>query len=161
MQAKIYSFRTGDYIYHDVFEQEKLRIDTFELLPWLGWKEYLVQRSFDAFQFICIPPTSTGISSSITDASQSKQKQQQQENYGCGGIFWKGMKATYPPTVPMEHVHIARLCLQRQLMFHGKIDELHSLSPRSNDYRMIEFTAMQNQKCKLYCLLYTVLHSFL
>lgn len=110
-----------------------------------------------------MPPTSTGISSSVTDASQqqSKQKQQQQqENYGCGGIFWKGMKATYPPIVPMEHVHIARLCLQRQLMFHGKIDELHSLS-RSNDYRMIEFTAMQNQKGKSLWLLYTVIHSFL
>jgi hypothetical protein len=87
------------------------------------------------------------LSSTAVD-SHAKKKQIQQENmnqlvdHGCGGIFWEGMKATYPPTVPLEHVRIARLCLQRKLMFHGEIDELGSFT-RSNHDRMMEFTAMQ------------------
>jgi hypothetical protein len=161
LQAKVYSFRTGDYIYHTVFEQERLRVDTCELLPWLGWKEYPIQRSFDAFQFVCIHPSTSSSSPTVPttslDMSQSsKQKTPQHRHHknrnmkiSDGGIFWNGMKATYPLAVPIENVKLARLCLQRRIMFHGRIDELDSLTRSKHYETIIECTALQNQKSKL------------
>lgn len=84
-------------MYHDVFDQEKERLDLVENLPSQAWKNHPVQRSFDALRFVHI----------------------QDE-----GVMWKGMVATYPPLVPPEHVLAARLCRRRQILFEGQVAEL-------------------------------------
>jgi len=37
------------------------------------------------------------------------------------GIVWRGLKATYPPLVPQEHIDAARFCTQRQSVFEGHV----------------------------------------
>lgn len=96
-QARVYCFQCGDFVYHEIFEKEKERIDLTEKFPWQAWKEHPVQRSFDALQFLHIRDL---------------------------GIFWSGMQATYPIAVPREHSRAAQLCRERQIVFQGEIDEL-------------------------------------
>jgi hypothetical protein len=100
-----------------VFEQEKDCLDLMENLPWLAWKEHVVQRSFDALQFFRV------------------QDQ---------GVFWRGMKTTYPLLVPAEHIRAAQLCSQRQIVFQGQLNELPLLASHQSIY----LTAIQNPKSK-------------
>lgn len=72
-----------------------------------------MQRSFDALQFVHIRDL---------------------------GIFWRGMQATYPVLVPLEHIRAARLCRERQVVFQGEIDELPLLASR----QAIEVTVRQH-----------------
>ena len=109
----MYCFQCGDFVNHRTFEQEKERIDLTEKLPWQAWKEHPVQRSFDALQF-------------------SHMQDQ--------GIFWRGVHATYPVLVPREHIHAARLCRERQIVFQGEVNGLPRLAGR----QAIEFTARQH-----------------
>lgn len=115
-KARIYSFKTGDFVYHPIFEQEKFRIDVMETIPRMGWNEHPVQRSFDALQFVRIHDQ---------------------------GVFWCGMKATYPVLVRSEHMKAAYLCRQRQIMFQGQIDQipLSLTNPHS-----MEFASLQNRR---------------
>lgn len=89
-----------------------------EKMPWLSWQEHPVQRSFDPFQFFSV------------------------EDHG---VFWRGMKATYPILVPNEHVNAATLCYQRQIMFQGRI---YDLLPSVTNKEIVEFTMKQNRKRK-------------
>jgi hypothetical protein len=82
---------------HEVFLQEKERIDVEECFPWMGWKDHPVQRSFDALRFM-----------RVLDQ----------------GIVWSGMHATYPPLVPEEHVEATRHCMRRRAMFHGDVEHV-------------------------------------
>ena len=100
-----------------MFDNERFRIDLHHYLPWLAWKEYPLQRSFDAFRFQQIPNQ---------------------------GIVWKGMFATYPAVVPPEHVRGARSCRWRQQLFHGDIEALSAsiaMVPRP----IAEFVVTQNR----------------
>lgn len=101
-EAKIYCFQCGGFVSHDVFEQEKERIDLCHCLPWMAWTEYPVQRSFDALRFFHV-------------------KDQ--------GIFWKGIYATYPMLIPKHHMSSARLCLRRHVVFHGNVERLPETAP--------------------------------
>ena len=91
-------------------------------MPVMGWHKHPINRSFDIFQFIHIPDQ---------------------------GIFWNGIKATYPVPVPKEHLTASCLCRQRQIMFSGKIDELSLVSKANTNKHCIEFTALQNRRRKL------------
>jgi hypothetical protein len=95
-RAQIFCFKCGDFVVHPIFEQEKMRLELSVKVPWMAWKEYTVQRSFDPFQFI-----------------------RTQEH----GIVWRGPIATYPPLVPKEHVRASQLSLRRQALFSGGIHE--------------------------------------
>ena len=107
-RAKIICFKCGDFVTHPVFTQEKERIDLSQELPWMGWKEHSLQRSFDPLRFMRIPDQ---------------------------GIFWRGMFATYPPLVPQEHVESGRLCRWRQCLFHGKVTEIpQAASDQAKDF---------------------------
>ena len=117
-RARIYSFQSGDYVNHVVFEQEKFRLDIAANLPWLSWPEQPVQRSFDPFQFTYVPDQ---------------------------GVFWKGMNATYPVLVLPEQYGVAQLCRYRQIMFHGNVPELPYALRCSNE-QIIEFTKKQKEK---------------
>jgi hypothetical protein len=95
-KAQIFCFSCGDFVYHDVFEQEKIRIDCSKKLSYMGWKEHSVLRSFDAFQFL-----------------------KTQDH----GIVWRGLIATYPPIVPKEHFFATQLIMRRQALFEGNAAE--------------------------------------
>lgn len=95
-KARIFCFKCGDFVYHEVFEQEKIRIDSSKKLEYMGWKEHAVLRSFDAFDFL-----------------------KTQDH----GIVWRGLIATYPPLVPKEHFLATQLTLRRQSLFEGKSEE--------------------------------------
>lgn len=92
----MFCFRCGDFVYHEVFEQEKERIDYEHKLKFMSWKHHVVQRSFDAFSFI-----------------------RTQDH----GIVWRGLVATYPPLVPKEHCRAAELSSRRQALFEGRVSE--------------------------------------
>jgi hypothetical protein len=90
-QANVWCFKCGEVVQHDIFEQEKFRIDTCQQFPWMAWKEHALQRSFDALQF------------------------QQVDQ----GIYWKGMVATYPPLIPLDHVNACKANQYRYQLFHS------------------------------------------
>ena len=54
-KAQIFCSEYGDFIHHEIFEQEKIRIAVARKLPYMGWKEHEVLRSFDPFQFVKTP----------------------------------------------------------------------------------------------------------
>ena len=83
-------------MYHEIFDQEKFRMDTMKQLPNLAWKEHKIQRSFDPFQFL-----------------STKEH----------GIVWRGPVATYPPLVPREHLRATELIRRRKSLFEGQIRE--------------------------------------
>jgi hypothetical protein len=95
-RAQVFCFRCGDFCYHELFEQEKQRIDYTKQLAFMSWKEHTVQRSFDPFQFI-----------------------KTQDH----GIVWRGLIATYPPFVPSEHFRATQLTSRRQSLFEGRVKE--------------------------------------
>ena len=115
-RAQIYCFQCGDFVYHPIFDQEKERIDLAECLPWQAWKEHAVQRSFDAIQFFRL------------------QDQ---------GLYWRGVNATYPPLVPLEHVQAARACLNRQRLFNGQVVDLPFLMAEQRP-EVIRFATRQH-----------------
>lgn len=86
-----------DFVYHEIFDMEKERIDLNKRIAWMGWKHQPVQRSFDAFQFVQVPDH---------------------------GIVWKGMHTAYLTSAPAEHVRAARAARWRQIVFHGEVEEL-------------------------------------
>lgn len=94
-RAELFCFRCGDFVYHEVFDQEKERIDVSQQLPWMGWKEHAVQRSFDPMKFVTTPDH---------------------------GVVWRGLIATYPTLAPEEYVLSARLSRKRLMMFQGEIE---------------------------------------
>ena len=95
-KAQVFCFRCGDFVYHEVFEQEKVRIDCSKKFPYMAWKDHHVLRSFDAFQFL------------------------KTEDHG---IVWRGLVATYPPIVPKEHFYATQLTIRRRDLFGGCADE--------------------------------------
>ena len=112
-QPRIYCFHCGQYMQHEVFQNEQDRIDISEVLPWMAWHEYGgIHRSFDALQFVNIPDV---------------------------GITWKGMSATYPIIAAKEHILAARICHYRYMMFCGEVEHL----PLSVRRSALEFTKQQ------------------
>lgn len=115
-RAEVFCFKCGDFCYHDVFDQERERIDISFRLPWMSWHEYPVQRSFDAMQFI---------------------------NTAEHGIIWRGLIASYPPLVPTELVRAARLSMRRLLVNRGEFASPSSLSWGS---KALGFAVYENQQ---------------
>lgn len=111
-KAQLYCFECNNFVRHEIFDQEKQRIDVAEALPWLAWKEQPVQRSFEALQFLHVHDL---------------------------GIFWTGMRATYPILVPNVHKRAAWLSRERQIVLHGEVDEL----PTGTSQSAIQLTARQ------------------
>jgi hypothetical protein len=93
----VYCFSCSDFVRHEIFDQERHRIDLTEMLPWMAWKEHPVQRSFEALQFLHIKDL---------------------------GIFWTGMQARYPVLVPEHHMAASTLSVERQVVLRGEIDSL-------------------------------------
>ena len=95
--GKLYCFDCDDFIQHEIFSRELLRLDLAEKLPWLSWADQPVHRSFDAMRFVDIPEV---------------------------GIVWNGMVAAYPSTVPSYHLEASTRCHRRLFSFAGEVDAL-------------------------------------
>jgi Ubiquitin carboxyl-terminal hydrolase/Zn-finger in ubiquitin-hydrolases and other protein len=95
-RGQLFCFCCGDVVYHEVFEQEKARIDYGMTLPSMAWKPHQLYRSFDPFHFM---------------------------KTHDHGIVWRGLVATYPQLVPPEHVRATEATRRRQALFNGEIHE--------------------------------------
>lgn len=93
-RSEVFCFRCGDFVYHEIFDQERERIDISQKLPWMGWHDHSVQRSFDSMQFV---------------------------NTTEHGVVWRGLIASYPSLVPKEHLRAARLSMRRLSVFRGEL----------------------------------------
>jgi hypothetical protein len=93
-RCEVFCFKCGEFVYHEIFDHEKERINISRQLPWMGWHDYPVQRSFDSMQFVNTPEH---------------------------GVVWRGLIATYPSLVPKEHVKAARLSMRRLSVFRGEL----------------------------------------
>eukprot|EP00977_Amphora_coffeiformis_P007979 scaffold1803_cov92-Amphora_coffeaeformis.AAC.2 len=99
--ANLYCFDCDAFIRHEIFDQEMLRLDLNEKLPWLAWGDRPIARSFDAMRFINIPDV---------------------------GIVWNGMVAAYPSTIPSYHLEGSQRCHRRWFSFAGELDYLANKS---------------------------------
>jgi len=117
-KAQLFCFECGDCVYHEVFEQEKIRIACTKKIPHMAWNGHAVLRSFDPFQFL---------------------------KTADSGILWKGLVATYPPLVPKEHFCAAQLTLRRQALFEGNSREKWIL-PKSNALYFAASQHMKKEK---------------
>ena len=95
-RGRLFCFCCGDFVYHEVFEQEKARIDYGKKMALMAWKPHHLYRSFDPFHFM-----------------------KTQDH----GIVWRGLVATYPQLVPYEHVRAAESTNRRQALFKGEVAE--------------------------------------
>ena len=121
-RAEVFCFKCGDFVYHSVFDQERERIDISKRLPWMGWHDHPVQRSFDAMQFL---------------------------NTTEHGVVWRGLIASYPPLVPKELIQAGRLSVRRLLVTRGDFLSPSSLSWGS---QALGFAVYQHQKGLFCCL---------
>jgi hypothetical protein len=104
-RSQIFCIGCGDFVYHEVFEQERFRIQLCRQIPWMAWNPNPIVRSVDAFQFL-----------------------KTQEH----GIVWRGLVASYPPLVPKEHLLAAEMMVRRLSILKGKVNEKWLLtSPKS------------------------------
>lgn len=94
-RGQLFCFCCGDFVYHEVFEQEKARIDYGKKMPLMAWKPHQLYRSFDPFHFM-----------------------KTQDH----GIVWRGLVATYPQLVPIEHIRATEATLRRQALFKGEVE---------------------------------------
>jgi len=93
--GEIFSFGSGDIVYHEVFDQERERIFLEQNIPSLSWRETPILRGVDPSSFI------------VT-----------QEH----GVIWRGLMATYPAPVSTQLVEASRLAAKRFSIFRGDID---------------------------------------
>jgi len=93
-RGQIFCFCCGDFVYHEVFEQERARIDYSKTVPVLAWKPHQLFRSFSPFHFM-----------------------KTQDH----GIVWRGLIATYPQLVPREHIRATEFTSRRQALFNGEL----------------------------------------
>ena len=88
--------RCGDFIYHPVFDREKLRIDLKYTLPWLSWNEGILKRSIDLYPF--------------TDPDI------------CGST-WPRINATYPCNASPVLIKAGQNSLRRYHIFNGNLEQ--------------------------------------
>jgi len=91
--------RCGDFIYHPIFDREKLNVDLSFNLPWLSWKQGVLNRSIDLLH-----PIQMNLSSSKDDTSSLP-------------LF--RLKATYPCDASDVLMKAGRKSLTRYQLFHG------------------------------------------
>jgi len=120
VKAQLFCFECGDYIYHEIFEQEKIRIACTKKFPFMAWKDSGALRSFDPFQFVKTQDS---------------------------GILWRGLVATYPPMVPKEHFCAVELTLRRRALFEGQIFETWIL-PKSNSLHFAATQRLKAEESK-------------
>jgi len=90
----LFCMRCGDFIYHSVFDNERLRIDISTHIPFLEWKQGPLQRSCEPGEFL------------------------NSEN----GILWRGMKATYPSIDCPVTTLALKKTWRRWKIFHNNLD---------------------------------------
>jgi hypothetical protein len=107
-KGEIFCMKCGDFVYNEVFDQEKERVEIGFHLPMYAWGRNLpILRSFrfgDIFEDFVIVPED------IHDISKEKTLSNK--------IVWRGLRASYPSEVPEEFIQAARCTLNRFKVFH-------------------------------------------
>ena len=105
-KGEIYCMKCGDFVYCQVFDSEKERVEIGSVVPWFSWGRHQPLKRgfcFGADDFAVIPSSSSSLSRS------------------SGSIVWRGFQATYPAEVPEEMILAARRTLQRMRVFRGML----------------------------------------
>jgi len=130
-RGEIFCMKCHDFVYTEVFDNEKERMKIEANIPWFSWdRRRTLQRSFgfgdEADDFFVIPDGETAINGrSLTKFSQPRS----------GTVVWRGFQATYPQDVPDELILAAQRTLRRLRMFQGE-------SPQS-DYITLDKTTSE------------------
>ena len=93
-RSELFCFKCGDFVYHEVVDREKERVDIARIIPRLSLEPGPLQRSYEPLSF-------------VTTSDH--------------GVVWRGMTASYPSVAPAELTLAARLSLRRFKIFHGEI----------------------------------------
>lgn len=107
-KGEIFCMKCGDFVYNEVFDREKERINIGFHLPMYAWGRNLpLLRSFcfgDILEdFVIIP-----------EEIHNPPKEKSPSNK----IVWRGLRAFYPSEVPEEFIQAARCTLKRFKLFH-------------------------------------------
>ena len=121
-RGEIFCMKCGDFVYNQVFDREKERIDIQFQLPRYAWgRNEPLLRSFslgDILEdFVIIP--------------EEIDKQSGDRNI-VNKVVWRGLRASYPSEVPEEFIEAARCTLKRFNFLH---DSLIESKPQENGNR--------------------------
>lgn len=125
-RAEIFCARCGDFVYHEVFDQECERIEINHRLPLLGWESHAIKRSIDPLSFATTPDH---------------------------GVLWRGIMASYPQTVPLNLVLAGRASLRRLSLFSGELADSRSLQwgPKAIRFGLCQYAAQtENRESSLW-----------
>lgn len=124
-KGEIFCMKCGDFVYCDIFNTEKERVEIESKLPWFGWSRYRrLGRGFcfgeegDDFYLI---PNAIGNEISKLDLEESSRASSSLSKSVSRSIVWKGFQATYPIEVSDEMIAAAQRTLHRLRIFHGDL----------------------------------------
>lgn len=112
-KGEIFCMKCGDFVYNEVFDREKERIDILFQLPSYAWgRNKPLLRSFslgDILEDFVIVPEE------IDEQSHDRKI--------VNKVVWRGLRASYPSEVPEEFIKAARYTLKRLKIFHESFIE--------------------------------------
>jgi ubiquitin carboxyl-terminal hydrolase 22/27/51 len=151
-RGEIFCMKCGDFVYHDVLDREKERVDIQVNVGYLGWERRgKTKRSFGFGEnllddFIVLPhgvmedkDTEDNVSSAQpVEPSDLQNKKEEREEMGPivrkqlprnkGMVLWKGFRALYPNDVTNELVLAAQQSLHRWKIYQGRFNDGTSAS---------------------------------
>lgn len=118
VKGEIYCMKCGDFVYCEVFESEKERVEISAQLPWFQWERCRkLQRSFafreEGDDFYVIP-------NNVDNGAI---------RHPSGIAVWKGFQATYPQDVSNDFILAAQRTLDRLKYFRDTITQSHFMNP--------------------------------
>ena len=151
-RGEIFCMKCGDFVYHNVLDREKERVDIQVNLGHLGWERRgITKRSFGfgnnfLDDFIVLPhgvmedkDVEDNMSSTkLVEPCGPQHKKEENEDVAPivrkhiprdkGMVLWKGFRALYPNDVTNELVLAARKSLHRWRVYQGRFNDGTSTS---------------------------------
>lgn len=123
-KGEIFCMKCGDFIYSEILQEEKSRIDIGQKIPFYKWERYhKLQRGFSLMEngkdFVVVSDGDT-----IGDKNSAKD--------GLNGtIVWRGFQATYDFGVPHEFKEAGKMTLGRLDLLQGT--SLHTFTTHNEN----------------------------
>jgi len=130
-KGEIYCMKCGDFVYCDVFDSEKERVEISFQVPWFQWDRHRkLQRSFafreEGDDFYVIP------NHFVPEDKKDTNSEHRSAREPSAIVVWKGFQATYPPDVSYEFILAAQRTLSRLKFFRGVLTPSHFLKACSS-----------------------------
>jgi hypothetical protein len=125
-KGEIYCMKCGDFVYCDVFDSEKERVEINFQVPWFQWDRHRkLQRSFafreEGDDFYVIP------NHFLPENKKYANSEHRSTCEPSAIVVWKGFQATYPPDVSYDFILAAQRTLSRLKFFRGDLIPSHFL----------------------------------